>query len=395
MNRYRAQSGSSLITLVGVIAALAIMGAALVALTANVQGNTARDRTKTKSSSATEAALDVGLYELSANWPYAEGTGPQWDSTAQAAFRDKFSTSEFPNPKTGSFSSVSYYDNAPYTSPYSAANPPLYDANGDNRVWIVAQANVGAAKTRIQVLAEITPFNATFPHGVALFSGANLLSNGGGTNPKITVEVPPSTGTVSVRVVGNPVGNPDAIDNTSVYDQSHITGLTGTSAGSVEDVIPPSLIEGLTILAKAHGRYFDGANAIDDALDSPANGNWSDGGVTGLTVVKPTTPGTLRMPAKPDPTNTLAKPGILILLGGSNLDFQSGGSYYGVLYTQGTVDKGAGTYTVHGMLVCDSTADMRGTVNLMYNDAAIANLPTRFTSNVRMVANTWREIQPE
>jgi len=409
MKRHRNQAGSSLIILIGVIAALAIMATTLVAVTGNVQSNTYKDRMRAKASSVTEAALDAGMYELSAKWPAALNSGPSWTTSAlpptpQQAFRNMFDATQFPNPKTGSFSAVTYFDNAPYAGndpagiPYSAANPPNCDMNIDKRMWLVSQSGVGPAASRIRVLVEITYFEAALPRGVALYTGANLVSNTGDpsvTNPKITVEIAPPVGvTTTVRAVGNPIGNPSAIENTVVYDQSTITGLTGTLAGSVDDVLPPKLILGLIATAKAHKRYFDGANAISNAEHSLANGAWSDGGITGLTVIKPTTPGSLRLPAKPDPTNTVEKPGIILLLGGSNLDFQSGGNYYGVLYTQGTVEQGSGGYTVHGMIVSDSTADLRGTVNIMYNDKAIVNLATRFTSNVRIVPNTWRELQP-
>jgi hypothetical protein len=399
MKRLHSQSGSSLITLVGVIAALAIMGATLVALTANVQSNTFNDRMKAKSSAVTEAALDVGMYELSADWPEADGTGPVWNTAAQNAFRAKFVTSEFPNPKTGPYSSVTFFDNAPYTgndpggTPYSATNPPDWDKNMDKRMWIVAQAGVGPAKTRIQALVEITHFDAAIPTGIAVFTGANLLSNGGGNNPKITVEVPPTGGgTVGVLAVGNPVGNPNTIDDTTVYDQSTMYSKIGEEAGTVDAVMPPSVIEGLITMAKNHGRYFSGATAIDDAQNSTANGTWSDGGVTGLTVIEPSTPGTLTIK---DDYNSVAKPGIILLLGGSNLDFGGGGNFWGVLYTQGTVDKGHGNFIVHGMLVCDSNLDMRGTVDVKYNNDAIVNLWTRFPANVQIVPNSWRELQPQ
>ena len=191
MKRNGTQTGSSLIMLIGIIAALAVMGATLVFVTGNVQSNTYNDRMKAKATSVTEAALDVGMYELSAKWPAVLNGGPSWNTAAQTAFRSKFATTQFPNPKTGAFSAVTYFDNAPYTSPYSASSPPNFDMNKDSRMWLIAQSGVGPTAARIQVLVEITYFKAAFPTGVALFSGANLLSNGGGNNPKIVIEVRP------------------------------------------------------------------------------------------------------------------------------------------------------------------------------------------------------------
>jgi hypothetical protein len=257
-------------------------------------------------------------------------------------------------------------------------------------MYLVSQAQVGRGAARMQALVEITYFKADFPRGVAVFTGANLISNGGGNNPKITVEVAPATGTVSCRAAGTI--EEGATAKNPVYDTSTIIGLEGGSAGTVEEAFPSSILTSLVEAAKDNGRYFDGPTAISDAQNSPAKGSWSDGGLTGLTVIEPATAGTLSLSGT---YNSEVEPGVIILLGGSNLDFGGGGDFYGVLYTQGTVEKGHGSFTVHGMLVSDSTLDMRGTVNVEYNDNCLANLSKRFYSNVTMVPNTWRELQPE
>jgi hypothetical protein len=375
--------------LIGIIAALAIMATTIVTLTVNVHHNTYADRMEVKADTVTEAALDVGMADLSATWPTAAGEGPTLDATA---FRSMFSAGQFPAPEGGgSFADYSYFDNPPYAAGFSAANPPTYDMNADDQMYVVAQAGVGPGAARMQALVRVTYFTADFPRGVAVFTGANLLSNGGGNNPKIHVEVAPPTGTVSCRAAGyieeDGTGHKEA-----VFDQATIIGLQGAAAGTVEDVFPSALVAALTQTAKDHGRYFSGANAIADAEASPAKGTWSAGGLTGLTVIEPSTVGTLSLQGT---YNSEAKPGIVILLGGSNLDFGGGGDFYGVLYTQGTVDKGHGSFVVHGMLVCDSTLDMRGTVDVKYNDNCIANLAKRFHSNVMIVPNTWRELSPQ
>ncbi len=373
--------------LIGIIAALAIMAVTLVALTTNVHHNTYADRMEVKADTVTEAALDVGMADLSASWPEAAGVGPVLDSTA---FRAMFAADQFPDPDAGSFAAYEYFDNPPYSGGYSATSPPDWDMNTDDQMYLVAQAGVGPGAARMQALVRVTFFNADFPRGVAVFTGADLLSNGGGNNPKITVEVPPPTGTVSCRAVGE-IEEDGTGHKEAVFDQSTMIGLQGAAAGTVEDVFPSALVTALTQTAKDHGRYFSGANAITDAENSPAKGSWSAGGFTGLTVIEPSAPTTLSLRGT---FNSVAKPGIIILLGGSNLDFGGGGDYYGVLYTQGTVDKGHGSFIVHGMLVCDSTLDMRGTVDVKYNDDCIANLAKRFHSNVMVVPNTWRELQP-
>jgi hypothetical protein len=379
------ERGSSLIMLIGIIATLAIMASSLVVLAANVQSNTAHDRSRAKAFNVTEGALNVGMADLAAAWPTAANTGPTFDA---AQFRGMFSATQFPNPTSGAFATVKYYDNLnPVDESVnydrgSPTNPNL----PDSKMWLEAQGGTGPSKTRIRVLVELTYFATTLPKGVALYTGANLLSNGGGNNPKIVIDAGQAQGlTASIRVKGT-------IDDVTVADQSKINEYTGAAAGSIEDVFPPTLLAGLVQTAQAHGRYFSGDNAIANAQASPANGTWSSGGVSGLTVIQPTNPGTLTLK---DDYNSVAKPGIIILLGGSNLDFGGGGNYYGVLYTEGTVDKGHGNFVVHGMLVATSTVDMRGTVNVAYNEAALGNLDGRFALNIRSLPNTWRELQPQ
>ena len=148
-------------------------------------------------------------------------------------------------------------------------------------------------------------------------------------------------------------------------------------------------VTGVGGVAYAHGRYF---TSIAAAENSPADPIWSPGGgLTGLTVIEPPTFTTLTVK---DDYNSEAAPGILLLLGGSNLDFGGGGNYWGVMYTDGTVDKGHGNFIVHGMLVAASTVDMRGTVNVNYNDNCIARLSTRWPLSIRLVPDTWRELPP-
>jgi len=382
----RDRDGSGLLLLIGIVATLAILAVSLVAIVGNMQGSNQRDRMRAKAFNVTEAALDSGMAALSTEWPSAMGVGPDLGADAQSAFRAAFSASEYPDPSNGgSFVTWEYYDNLnpidtsvtwDKGSPTSADTP-------DNRMWLVAQASVGSRSTRIRTLVERTYFESGIPRGVALYAGGNLLSNGGGNNPKICIEVAPPVGTQTTVRVGGSIDDP-------TVSASNIVDLTGSDAGSVEQVFPAALREGLKTLAQQHGRYF---TSIADAAASPSDHNWSPaGGISGLCVIEPAAATTLSIKGE---LNTEAEPGLLLLLGGSNLDFGGGGNYYGVLYTDGTVEKGHGDFHVHGMLVGASTVDMRGTVNVYYNDNVISRLATRWALNVRVVPNTWRELKPQ
>lgn len=388
IDELKEESGSGLIVLLGIIATLIVLSATLVVVTGNMQHNNAADRTRAKAFNVTEAALDDGMAKLSADWPSAPGVGPDLGTDAQSAFRSEFSTEEYPSPASTDDAFVAWqvYDNLDpidVSITWDQGSPD--DPNTpDNRVWLVAQSTVGSRSARIQTLVERTYFDSGVPRGVALYAGGNLLSNGGGNNPKIQIEVPPPAGTqTTVRVGGY-------IDDLTV-SAGDIADLEGPTAGTVEEVFPAALREGLKALAQARGRYF---TTEEDAYASPPDPNWSPaGGISGLTVIESPTGANVALRA--GVWNSEADPGILLVLGGGNIDFAGSGDYWGAMYTDGTVDKGHGTFTVHGMVVAASLVDLRGTVNVWYNDNVIARLATRWPLNVRTVPNTWRELQPD
>lgn len=387
MSRLRGERGMGLILIIGVIAALAILATALVTLTINVEHNTYTDKMRAKAFNVAEAAVDVGMYELNAKWPSASGTGPDFTATAwKTSFRTQFDTAEFPDPSAGEFVVVDYYDDQPTINkaitwdqgqPGNASLP-------NNRMYIEAQAGVGPKATRIQALVERIPYTTNFPRGVALSAGGNLYSNGGGNNPKIYVEVAPpldiAGGVTSIHVRGT-------IDLPSVTQTPPIVQNVGVAALTPDQVFSPALVQGLTQLAKDHGRYFASAAAADA---SPVDPTWAPtGGISGLCVIDSASGYSIR-----GDYNSVAQPGILMILGGGTLDYGGGGNYYGVTYVTGTVLKGHGSYILHGMMVVASDQDMRGTTDIYYNDNCIANLLNRFSLTVKQVPNTWREISP-
>jgi len=387
MRLRHSEEGSTLVMLIAIIAALAIMAASIVVLTHNVSHNTYTDRMRVKAFNVTEAGLDAGMYTMSRNWPTTSTSTNPFDTAWYTAFRGNFGASQFPAPASGSFMTVSYFDDPPYTAPYTSANPPVWDMNGNNRLYVVVQGGVGPRAARIQAKVERTFYDTHLPRGIALYSGASLYSNGGGNNPKIMVEVPPPVGTTtSIHVVGT-------IENPSVSAPG-IAQLTGAAAGSVNDVFPQTLRNGLKALAQQNGRYFTSQAAAEA---SPADPIWSpNGGLSGLTVIEDPSHAGVTVKGT---YNSEAQPGILMVLDpvskSSPIDFGGGGDFYGVTYVEGPVDKGHGNFCIHGMSISNTTYDMRGTTDVKYNDNCIARLLNRWSLNVQLVPNTWRELQPQ
>ncbi|HJW74486.1 MAG TPA: hypothetical protein VJ787_02280 [Thermoleophilia bacterium] len=378
------EEGSALIILIGIVAALAIMAASIVVLTNNVTHNTYTDRMRVKAFNVTEAGLDAGMYTMSRDWPASQTSVDPFDAAWYTAFRGNFDAAQFPAPASGSFMAVSYFDDPPYTAPYSASSPPTWDMNDNNRLYVVVQGGVGPKAARIQAKVERTFFDMRLPRGIALYAGGNLLSNGAGSNPKIVVEVPPPVGTTtSVHVAGS-------IEESDVT-QTGIAQFVGAQASSLTDIFPQSLVDGLVAMAKQNNRYF---TSLNDAEASPVNPIWSpSGGLSGLTVIAPPTPTEVKVQGNTD-LNSEMVPGIFMLMGGSTLSWGGTAQFYGVIYSEGAVNTAHGTGDIHGMCIANTNEELKGTPNVRYNDNCIARLLNRWSLNVRLVPNTWRELRP-
>jgi hypothetical protein len=375
------ERGAGLVLIIGVIAALAVSAATLVLLTANVQSNTSDTRQHVKSFTVTEAGLDAGMALLAYSWPTTADAVPLFN---EAAFLDRFPSSEFPRPATGGadFIQVEWYDDQ---SPVDTGID--YDANGNGVMWMVAQAEVGDRATRLVSQVERTYMKMALPRGIPLWAGGDLNSNGLGNNPKIVVEVAPPSGTTTTVQVGG------SIDDTSVTEGgiSQLIGANGDEITPLDELFPPSLVEALTLTAQSNGRYF---TSLAAAEASPVNEIWSPtGGLSGLTVIEPSPVTDVKIMGNLS-LNSETEPGILMILGGSALQWGGTGQYYGVIYCEGAMDTSNGTADIHGMVITNSNEELKGTPNIKYNDNCIANLDNRFPSMARRVKNSWREVRP-
>ena len=393
------QSGFGLVFVIGVLAALAILASTLVMITANVQSNTAQERTRTKAFGVAEGAMDYYMSQLAGYWPKPTLTAPTFDASAFRALGQFSNAVEYPDPAValGAFAAATSYDNDQTVNGvpnvgYDTATSPHNDANGDGRLWVVARGATNDRAASIQSQVMRVPVNTQFPTGIAVWAGGNMTSNGGGNNPKVWVETAPAGSQVSSYVGGT-------IDTTSVFDVSgQKSSIPITPSGpsidskaipSLDNLIPQAMIDQIVDLAKTMGTYYDttqGASIPDDK--------------SGVCVIR-VADGTSVSFGNTTPVNSLASPGILLILGpeggsGNNIQIDMGGNreFFGVFYTDGRIYSSHGTPIFHGMLVCKSNLDMRGTPDVRYNSDVLSNLAGGWTLTVALVPNTWREIKP-
>lgn len=402
MARLGDQRGSVLVMMIGIAAALAILAGSLVILTVNVQGNSSRDRQQKKSFAVAEAALDAALFKLGSSWP--DATHPAtWGTADRDAFRAQFDTSLFPDPRTGSFSNVVFYDNSdtngdgvigPYdvrpTAPPHSQGDANYDAGpgtrGDGLMFVEVQSGVGKRATRLQAQVERVSWSGVVPHGIAVAADGEIVAN----NHKKPVGVEVYAPDQNYAVIKSSV----AIDP-DVYQAGIVPQVV--SLPVVDSVIVPTVILDLIGIAKASGSYYSGTQRPSSQAD------WE-----GIVVIQ--TSGTVDLPnsmvMNGDGVGSNKPPGILIAVGPSfpagpasgGFDTNGHAEYWGLVYTDGDW-RNTGTSEVHGMLLAKGTVtsvavEMKGDRDVLYNDNVITNLNSLVVLNARIVPNTWREITP-
>lgn len=403
------QRGATLLVIIGIIAALAVMTATLVVVIGNMQANTADSRTREKSATVGEAAMDAQMYALALHWPKTANPNPV-PVLDTSRLRAQFPASEFPN-STGDFVNAVYYDDSDTdNSGVVDANDAHWDANGNRRLYVEAQGKVNSRATRFQALVERTFFDTTFPRGIAVYDGGAMDSNGGGTNPKITVYNDGGLPGVSSYVNG-------VITAPEVFDNSRIDVTTPpATVPPLSALLPDSIVAQVIALSQALPGNSNAGNRYYDCTSNNPNGPDTvpgTAGMQGICVIRVPdgTPvnltGGINMAegpsAVPQPDD---QPGILIILGpepepaGTNtgplitINMANNDRFYGVFLTDGQLNFAHGTPAFFGMAIFKSYMDMRGTADIKYDDSAITKLFDSATLSVMLVPNTWREIHP-
>ena len=129
-----------------------------------------------------------------------------------------------------------------------------WDTNGDGKMFVEGQGKVGKRSARFQALVQRTFVNTTFPHGIAVYDGGPMDSNGGGNNPKITVYN--DGGYEWHGYVNGPSGTRPSSTRSAIH-------VTSPVIPALNQLLPDSTILQVIDMAKSLGRYYDvaGGNA--------------------------------------------------------------------------------------------------------------------------------------
>jgi hypothetical protein len=239
--RRDSQSGMTLIMVVGVIAALAVLAGTVTMVTSNTMKASARDRTGISAFDVSEAVLDNAMYQIGSTWP-ASASDFTWSNEGFLADTTAWPASEYPDLVTSAKLSTAYVDDDPSKGVDSDA------------YWVVAQASYGGRAASIKTkVARQSIGVATLAPGVAVYSGGTVTMTGS-TSVSGSTAASIYAGT-ALSVSG---GNPSIPSNVSIYTPSYnplawqISGhtvpatVTGTTVPPLSQFFPSDLVASLT-----------------------------------------------------------------------------------------------------------------------------------------------------
>ena len=264
-----------LILLIGIVAALAILAATVLMVSANVQGGTTADSERATTFNVAEAGLDATIYGLGNTWPTA--TSPYALSGDDlAAFRSDFV--DYPDPPAGKqFLTVSVYDGPPYAGsdangiPWSATNEATFDANNDGMLWAESQANVGekAARIRVELLRQSLPAPVL---GAVVYSGAEAKKTGSGDITSALMNGQP-TGAVYVNGSFSEGGSGDRSTVTLKVENDPSTSPPNPFP-TLSQFLPDDYVQSLIVASKAASSTALPANTYTGEL-KPSKGTYA------------------------------------------------------------------------------------------------------------------------
>jgi Tfp pilus assembly protein PilX len=354
-------------------------------------------RTRETAFNVAEAALNAQIFALTKEWPGVGKAAQPYTACNQAS-----ATSRCPNPTTlkslftspdvatGLTWSTSVRDNNTgstqnFYSDTLTATSPGYDANGDGRLWVRAQATARGRTRTIVSLVRVEEIQEALPRGAVISGKLSIDNNGNKVMIDATVGAYPAVTVRCSKIVGICVGHG--------WVGSLLTGALGGKFTA--QVSPPTYVDNyaggdaataeaqlrMKNTAIANGTYYATCPSTvpSGAIVWIESGNCHFTGNGG--------------------GNTAASPGLLIINNGT-LYFGGTTYFYGVVYainptdSSGTiVDLQGNTEITGGVLV-----DGPGNLSVGSSKLNIKLFPTAWDSirsygSAGIIQNTWREIR--
>jgi hypothetical protein len=296
MRRLKDQTGATLIMVICIAAALFVMGATLVMVTANTQEPTQHVKSKDKALALAEADMESAVYQVGASWP-SESPSPSPSMIATpvvcatpvtTAVTSWFSATTSPCPSPSPEFGLATMQQQVTYAPYSYT-----DANGttqwdSTKLWIISNAAISGQKAAIKCLVQqhTTGVTTVVPN-VALYSGGSVTMTGSTvvTGSAAALETP---GTLNVSGDGVASFTAGIYAGTLTQTTSWQTFVdSGKPTATMSTLWPASTITTLTAQSQTASAYAaGGASATLVSNSSPGfvnpwGGTWGNAYSTG------------------------------------------------------------------------------------------------------------------
>ncbi|HYI80081.1 MAG TPA: hypothetical protein VEW67_04400 [Thermoleophilaceae bacterium] len=325
-------------------------------------------------SATSQFPTSCGAGSIEVLCPADEQIRASFDASVQGDFAGAEWTTKVRDNPSGTFYSAAAVESA-----------ARYDANGDQQLWVRANAKARGREREIVALVSVEFRPIDFPR-FAIAGGWFKTSNNG---RKVIVDATGSLG-VGVRCALPPQSS-TCLDYQPGKGQLEPAGAYQLNYPNTSGVLPDEL-RALEDQARASGTYHTSCPSNPNGqVVVIASGNCSYNNSA------PAAPGGSKC------CNTSAKPGLLIMKCGS-LSFGGNIEFHGLVYvpnvsstgswcSSGAVVTTQGTSLIKGGVIVDGPGGIvsgSSGLNIEFNPNAFDNLRTTGTAGV--VQNTWREV---
>ena len=385
--------GSALIPALLITAILLGFGMASLSLVDGEQRDSRRERERESSFQLAEGVLNAEIYRLSTRWPgkvstpypsVCTATSTHADCPGGATLQANFSGPDYTRPTSWK---VEVRDNADgaqknfYSESLINGSTTYNDANGDNFLWVRAEADVAGRKRVLVALVEAENVTLNFPNAT-LVAGKFEVSNSGN---KVMID---TNGVNNEWTPGDIIVRCALSDaNCAKWDQGkgQIEPATIRSNPDQPKAVSPEALDQLRARAKAEGNYYTGCAPSLQGVNGPGGMVFMENAegchFNGNQVY-----------------NSPTKPGYVVIANGTPT-LNGNAEFYGVIYHANESESNAmlinmkGNISIFGSIVIDGAGGLSAgssKVNLVYNPNAFAGLQAFGTAG--LVQNTFREV---
>jgi competence protein ComGC len=351
MRLRRDERGFVLITAMIVLAVFMMLTVAVVMIVDVQTNQTGHERSGEAAFTLAESALRAEAYQLQVAWPVSSAQAlpsctsatPQKTGCEGTALTQELqATTPGPDYAHATWSAQAFDNTQPTYSPALASSAPAWDANGDNTMWVRAQATAnGQTRTVIEQVTRRLQ-TLSLPENVVTAGGLYTQSNGVPTIINATDSASGVTGPVAVRC--GTAGTQPPQGNCAGWQPGQLSPATAYQAGYIDpsgssSALTPAEVDSLIQEAQAAHTLYNIGSTPDPAAISgcpPDGATYSPppGGTHPVVVVE-------GAGACPSSTSTYKQnwfsatnPGVLVFLQGSIAlgGSQNHSTFYGLLF---------------------------------------------------------------